>query len=66
MQKVISNERRKSGSCREVVIKIRSESVNIYENITTYSKANGYENNFSTITLNNNEILEIAELIKDK
>ena len=66
MQKVISDERRKNGSCREVVIKIRSESVNIYENIITYSKANRYENNFGTITLNNKEILEIAELIKDK
>ena len=64
MKKVISD---KIGVYdREVVIKIRSESVNIYENIITHSKANGYENNFSTITLNNNEILEIAELIKDK
>ena len=66
MQKVISDERRKNGSCREVVIKTGSESVNIYENIITYSKANRYENNFGTITLNNKEILEIAELIKDK
>ena len=66
MQKIIIDKVCKDGSTREIVIKIRSESVNIYENIITHSKANGYENNFSTITLNNNEILEIAELIKDK
>ena len=66
MQKVISDERRKNGSSREDVIKTGSYSVNIYENIITYSKANRYENNFGTITLNNKEILEIAELIKDK
>ena len=66
MQKIIIDKVCKDGSSRQVGVKIRSQLVDVYENIIRYSKANGYENNFSTITLNNNEILEIAELIKDK
>ena len=66
MQKVISDERRKNVSSREVTIVLEKDFTSICKTIIIYSKANGYENNFSTITLNNNEILEIAELIKDK
>ena len=59
----LSDERIKNGNTREVSIKLGLNITSIYKNTIVYNNATGYENDFRAITLDNKEILEIADLV---
>ena len=63
MNKIISDERIKNGNTREVSIKLGLNITSIYKNTIVYNNATVYENDFRAITLDNKEILEIADLV---
>ena len=63
MNKIISDSKTKNGNAREVSIKLGLNVTSIYKNTILHNEANGYINDFKTITLDNKEILEIADLV---